>query len=69
MVSLRPYILPSALADLIVLPSPSMMRIKRKGERGSPCLRPLVRFKDLDGEPFTGIEKLEVVTRVITHLT
>jgi len=34
------------------------MRIKRKGERGSPYLRPLEGLKVLDGEPFTRIEKL-----------
>jgi len=69
MVSLRPWIFPSALVDLIALPSPSTMRIKRKGERGSPYLRPLVGLKGLDGEPFNRIEKIEVVTRAITHLT
>jgi len=45
------------------------MRIKRKGESGSPYLRPLVGLKGLDGEPFNRIEELEVFTRAITHLT
>jgi len=45
------------------------MMIKRKGERGSPYLRPLEGVKISEGEPFTKIEKLEEVTRAITHLT
>jgi len=45
------------------------MRMKRKGESGSPCLRPLEGVKFLEGEPLTKIEKLEEVTRAITHLT
>jgi len=50
-------------------PSPSIIRIKRKGDRGSPCLRPPEGLKVFDGEPFTRIEKLEVVTKSITHVT
>jgi len=45
------------------------MRMKRKGESWSPCLRPLEGIRISEGEPFTKIEKLEVVTRAITHLT
>jgi len=45
------------------------MRIKRKGESGSPCLRPLEGVKVLEGEPLTRIEKLEEATRAMTHLT
>jgi len=44
------------------------MRIKRKGERGSPCLRPLKGVNISEGEPFTRIEKLGEVTKAITHL-
>jgi len=46
-----------------------MMRMKRKGESGSPCLRPLEGRKISEGEPLTNIEKLEEVTRAMTHLT
>jgi len=45
------------------------MRMKRKGESGSPCLRPLEGRKFLDGETLNRIEKLEEVTRAKTHLT
>jgi len=43
--------------------------MKRKGESRSPCLSPLEGIKVLKGEPFTKIEKLEEVTRAMTHLT
>jgi len=33
------------------------MRIKRKGESGSPSLSPLKGLKVLDGEPLNRIEK------------
>jgi len=45
------------------------MRMKRKGDSGSPYLRPLEGVKILEGEPLTNIEKLEEVTSPITHLT
>jgi len=45
------------------------MRMKRKGESGSPRLRPLEGIKVSDGKPLTKIEKLEEVTRAMTHLT
>jgi len=32
------------------------MRIKRKGERGSPYLRPVEGLNAFDGQSFTGIE-------------
>jgi len=51
------------------LPRPSIMSIKRKGESGSPYLRPLEGVKIFEGEPFNRIEKLEEVTKAITHLT
>jgi len=44
------------------------MRMKRNGESGSPCLRPL-GAKVSKGEPLTIIEKLEKVTRAMTHIT
>jgi len=56
------------LADLMALPNPSIMRIKGKGEREYPCLRPLEGLKVLDGEPLSNIEKLVVVTRAIIHI-
>jgi len=43
------------------------MSIKRKGESGSPCLRPLEGVKISEGKPFTRIEKLVEVTKAIIH--
>jgi len=45
------------------------MRMKRKGESGSPYMRPLEGRIISKGEPLTSIEKLEEVTRAMTHLT
>jgi len=45
------------------------MRMKRKAESGSPYLRPLEGIKVLEREPLTNIEKLEEVTKAMTHLT
>jgi len=53
----------------MALPKPSIMRIKRKGERGSPCLRPLEGMKISEGDPFTRIKTMEDVTKAITYLT
>jgi len=44
------------------------MRMKRKGESRSPCLSPLEGRKISEREPLTKIEKLEEVTRAMTHL-
>jgi len=54
---------------LIDLPSPSIISIKRKGESTSPFVRTLEGIKISEGEPFTKIEKLEEVTKAMTHLT
>jgi len=42
--------------------------MKRKGERGSPCLSPLKGRKIFEGEPLSKIENLAEVTRALTHL-
>ena len=49
--------------------NPSIMRMKRKVESGSPYLSPLEGRKISEGEPLIKIEKLEEVTRAMTHLT
>jgi len=67
--SWRPLILPTSFECLIDQPSPSIMRMKGRGESGSPCLRSLERIKVSEGERLTKIEKLEEVTRAKTHLT
>lgn len=66
-VSFSPLILPYFLAVLIILPNPSIMRMKRNGEKGSPCLRPREGLKVLEGEPLRRIELLVVVTSAMTH--
>jgi hypothetical protein len=41
---------------------------KRKGERGSPCLMPLIGEKVLEGTPFTNMETKDEELRLRTHL-
>jgi hypothetical protein len=53
----RPFIAPSQTTTLRILPRTSTIKMKRKGERGSPYLIPQLREKIEDGEPFTKIEK------------
>ena len=48
---------------------PSAMRIKTKGERGSPCLIPREGWKVLVGDPLRRILKKGVVTKPMTHST
>ena len=44
---------------------PSVHRRKRKGERGSPCLRPLEGCIKPFGSPFTNIEYMTVFTHTM----
>ena len=44
-------------AAWIVLLSPSAMMMKRKGDRGSPCLIPLEGEKGFEGTPLMSSEK------------
>jgi hypothetical protein len=53
---------------LILHPSPSAMRIKRKGERGSPFLMPREGEKGMEGDPLTRMEKKSMERRESTHL-
>jgi hypothetical protein len=46
----------SEMVALRVLLSPSARIMKRKGERGSPCLMPLVSEKGLEGTPLIRME-------------
>jgi hypothetical protein len=45
-----------------------MTRIKRKGEIGSPCLRPLELLKKPAGKPLTKMENDAVEIQVLIHL-
>ena len=47
------------------LPSPSAIMMKRKGDRGSPCLIPLDGLKGCKGPPFSRIEKKALETSSI----
>jgi hypothetical protein len=41
----------------MLLPSSSAIRVKRKGERGSPCLIPIEGEKVEEGDPLIKMEK------------
>jgi hypothetical protein len=58
----------STIAALMALPRPSTIKMKRKGDRGSPCLMPREGEKVVEGDPLTNIEKKAVEVRVSTHL-
>ena len=53
----NPCSFPSATWALINLPKPSAAMMKRNGDRGSPCLRPLELLNGTEGLPFKSIEK------------
>ena len=44
------------MTSLIVRLNPSAIRMKRKGESGSPCLIPLEGEKGFEGTPLMGME-------------
>lgn len=52
---------------LISLARTSIARTNRKGDKGSPCLTPLLRLKKLNGLPLIKIENEVVVTHCIIH--
>jgi hypothetical protein len=54
-----PFIFPSLSSWSKSLESTSDPRIKRKGERGSPCLKPLLGENNPKGLPFKRMEKDE----------
>ena len=55
---LKPFIQLFVAALLIRLPSPSIAMINKKGDKGSPCLRPLSAGKKPAGSPFIRMENL-----------
>lgn len=63
-----PWSYPSMVASLRLLPRPLTPRMKRKGERGSPCLMPWEGLKGVVGDPFTRIEEKEDEIRFIIKL-
>jgi hypothetical protein len=54
---LIPWIKPLPSTLRISLERASTIRIKRKGDRGSPCLNPLKELKNLNGDPPMRIKK------------
>lgn len=61
-------IFPSDWLSLRSRDRPSMTKIKRRGESGQPCLKPLPLRKKEEGSPFTKTEKFAVVTPHMIHL-
>ena len=53
----RPIKTPLAMFCFIILPRPSAIRIKRKGERGPPCTIPLEEVNGAEGDPLIRMEK------------
>ena len=53
---LMSFISPAAVALFMLLLSPSIIRMNRKGGRGSPCLMPLDGQKGLAGAPLISSE-------------
>ena len=64
----NPQILFSNLLLLSSILSPSATMMKRKGERGSPCLIPLEALKGVEADPLTKIEKNTDETMFMTQL-
>ena len=60
---------PLAIVALIEWLRPSSIRMKRKGERGSPYLIPLDGEKGCDGTPLIRMEKKAEKVRVVIQLT
>jgi hypothetical protein len=46
-----PIISPAAVALFMLLMSPSIIKMNKKGDSGSPCLIPLEGHKGLAGDP------------------
>jgi hypothetical protein len=65
---LRPVISPAIVVFFMLRFRPSIIRMNRKGDIGSPCLMPLVGQKGLVRAPFIQSEKLFVETRMIIQL-
>ena len=65
---LRPVISPAIVVFFMLRLRPSIIRMNRKGDIGSPYLMPLVGQKGLAGAPFIRSEKLVVETRMIIQL-
>jgi hypothetical protein len=59
----------SRMATLIVRLSPSAIRMKRKGESGSPCLIPLEGEKVFEGTPLMRMENRAEEVRLMIQET
>jgi hypothetical protein len=57
------------MAALMARLSPSTIKIKRKGESGSPCLIPLEGENGLEGMPLTKMENMANEVRLTIQET
>lgn len=65
--NLRPLYFSFYSLSLMSIPRPLTMRIKKKGDNGSPCLSPLIELKDSIGDLLSRIDRTGVVTIDITQ--
>jgi hypothetical protein len=64
----RPLIFPAASSLNKSLDKTSAPKMNKKGERGSPCLRPLVGEKSPKGLPLMRMEKVEEEIQTLIQL-
>jgi hypothetical protein len=62
-----PEILPSDWADLSSRLKASIAKVKSRGERGQPCLRPLPMRKKVEASSLTKMARFELVIQLIIH--
>jgi hypothetical protein len=65
--SSKPLIRPLSTALFNILERPSPTRLKRKGDKGSPCLKPLPSLKYALSFPLTKIPRDPPVTIYLTQ--
>jgi hypothetical protein len=58
----------AVVAHFMLLLSPSIIKMNKKGDSESPCLMPLEGQKGLDGAPFIKSEYLNVETKMTIQL-
>ena len=64
-----PLMRPCDLASTIKRLSPSMTKMKSKGEREQPCMMPHEALKNFEGVPLTKTVKFAEEIQAIIHLT
>jgi hypothetical protein len=66
--TLIPIILPFVCLDLRRRLKASIVKMKKRGERGQPSLSPLPIRKKEEGSPLTKIARFALVTQPMVHL-